>query len=425
MPSSPTPFLDALPAGVATSTEQLDRFRVNDVEPSVVARPESIEQLSACLAAAAKAEARVVAVGCATQLDFGRPPLAYDVALATDGLNRVIAHEAADLTVTVEAGITLAALNAQLAAHQQYLALDPPHPESATIGAILATDSCGPSRYSQGKARDLLIGVTAGRSDGKIVKGGGRVVKNVAGYDLMKVFIGSHGTLGVITSASFKLKPLPTHRAMVVVSSDDFADSLSRCLRWRDAAIEPMFLEALDGEAARQCGLEGNLALIGFAGSEREVTSQVDELRRLQPAGTTITGDASFARAYERIRDFRCAGDAKTWVAKVSVATARLSAAIDAVRTQARQHEVRCAVSAHAGNGVAWIRLDHGEPSRAAKVIAAVRDRGIACVLSRVPASEQSSTDPWGTMPAMALQAGIKRALDPDGRFSPGRLTAS
>jgi len=192
-------------------------FAVDEHTPPYVALPTTIDELARCVAAAHAADLAVIPAGNGSQLHVGRAPTRYDLALSTQKLTRVLAHEAADMTVTVEAGITLAQLNALLASAGQRLPLDPPHPELTTIGGLIATDACGPLRLAHGKVRDLLIGVTVVLADGTPTHGGGRVVKNVAGYDLMKLFTGSFGTLGIVVEATFKLRPLPEHEAVFVL----------------------------------------------------------------------------------------------------------------------------------------------------------------------------------------------------------------
>ena len=187
-----------LEPGAVVSGDASGAFAVDGRTPQDVAFPATIDEVARCAAAAHAADLAVIPVGNGTQLHIGRPPRRYDLALSTQRLNRILAHEAADMTVTVEAGITLAQLNTALATAGQRLPIDPPHPERTTIGALIATDASGPLRLSQGKVRDLLIGITVVLADGTLVHGGGRVVKNVAGYDLMKLFTGSFGTLGII-----------------------------------------------------------------------------------------------------------------------------------------------------------------------------------------------------------------------------------
>src|ERR687883_1494657 len=146
------------------------------------------------------------------------PPRRLDQIIETTGLNRVVEYEPADLTVTVEAGMRFAELQQRLAEEGQFLALDPPAAEGATIGGVIATNASGPLRFAYGTARDLVIGTRVANPDGTLTRAGGRVVKNVAGYDLTKLYIGSLGTLGVIVELSFKLAPIPPVLSTVVGS---------------------------------------------------------------------------------------------------------------------------------------------------------------------------------------------------------------
>ena len=184
-------------------------YAIDGQAPHCAVFPNTIGDASRCAAAADRAGFATVAVGNGTQLGIGRAPRRYDVALSTQHMHRIVAHEAADMTVTVEAGATVTQLNDALSSAGQWLPLDPPHPDATTIGALIATNASGPLRVSQGTVRDLLIGITIVLADGTAIHGGGRVVKNVAGYDLMKLFTGSFGTLGIIAEATFKIRPRP------------------------------------------------------------------------------------------------------------------------------------------------------------------------------------------------------------------------
>jgi len=173
--------------------------------PARVIRPQTL----ADAAEAVRSAQSVLPWGGGTGQDYGTPPRKGETLLDLSGLNRVVAHEYADMTITVEAGVTLAALQAQLAQHGQFLPLDPPNAETATVGGLLATDAFGPYRLGYGTARDWLIGLKVLDAQGRLIKGGGKVVKNVTGYDLPKLHIGALGTLGVIVEATFKVSPKP------------------------------------------------------------------------------------------------------------------------------------------------------------------------------------------------------------------------
>ena len=182
-------------------------YVVDGRSPEAVAFPGSKEEVAAVVLAAAEAEMPVTPWGGGTKMGIGAPPQRWGLVLALKRLNRLLEHEPGDLTATVEAGMTLGALQRELGGRGQWLSLDPAHPDEATLGGILSSNAAGPRRHLYGSCRDLLIGVTVVTAAGALVKGGGKVVKNVAGYDLPKLFIGAFGTLGVVVEATVKLRP--------------------------------------------------------------------------------------------------------------------------------------------------------------------------------------------------------------------------
>ena len=186
-----------------------------------VAEPASTHEAAALLRAAGDLGLSVLPRGTGSRLDWGCPPRSCDLIVSTARLNQIIEHAAGDLVVTVQAGVHLDALQERLATEGQRLALDPPG--GATIGGLIATNVTGSLRFRYGAPRDLLIGITIVRADGTTAKAGGKVVKNVAGYDLGKLFAGSYGTLGLITQATFRLHPLPVASTWVTAQADDAA----------------------------------------------------------------------------------------------------------------------------------------------------------------------------------------------------------
>jgi glycolate oxidase FAD binding subunit len=230
-------------------------------------RPAGLEEASAYLAAAF-AESRQVRIG---------------VDLTTDRLARLLEHEAGDLTCTVEAGIRLSALRAALAPERQRLALDPPG--DPTVGACLALNLSGPLRHRYGPPRDLVLGVTLVLADGSIVNAGGKVVKNVAGYDLSRLVCGSRGTLALIARVSLRLHPLPAATRTLVVETDAPAAAVERLVR---STLQPSALDVLH---------PGRVAVL-FEGSEAAVASQLEAARAL--VGGDEAGDEIWAEARRR-----------------------------------------------------------------------------------------------------------------------------
>ena len=223
----PAPFLAALGPDALLADDALHPFAVDGLLPQLALQPSTADSLAAALALADRAELAVILHGGGSSLHVGRPPERYDLALDTRRLDRLIAYEPDDLTVTLETGMTVARLQALLAQRGQFLPFDVPFPTRATVGGALAAARSGPRRARFGGPRDWLIGCRVALPDGTLIRSGGRVVKNVSGYDLCKLFVGSFGTLGAIVEASFKLRPLPTADATLIFPAPDFDRALA------------------------------------------------------------------------------------------------------------------------------------------------------------------------------------------------------
>ena len=215
------------PAGRAAGEEDA----ILGVQPSVVFEPESIEEAVEVMRETGRDGKSLAVVGGGTDLELGTPPSRLDVVVRTRRLARVIEHAPSDQIVIAQAGMTLSALQQTLAPHGQQLALDPPLPERATVGGIVAANAFGPRRARYGSVRDLIIGISLVRADGTLARGGGKVVKNVAGFDLPKLLVGSLGTLGMIVSATFRLHPLPEDTATLLMPERDAKPAVSPTVR--------------------------------------------------------------------------------------------------------------------------------------------------------------------------------------------------
>src|SRR5947207_5401278 len=243
-----------------------------------VVEPGSVDEVATLLRDASRDGLAVIPRGGGTKLDWGRPPRRADLVLSTVRLDRVLEHAWGDMTATVEAGCTVARLQHALAEHGQRLACDPLWPERATIGGILAASDNGPLRARFGALRDLIIGVTLVLADGTIAKSGGKVVKNVAGYDLPKLATGGFGTLGVITRAVFRLHPLPRNTRTLTIAVDS-ADAMQRViLAILGAQLAPAAVQARNGSV--DILLEGTLD--GIAAQESAI-KQFGEVREGSP----------------------------------------------------------------------------------------------------------------------------------------------
>ncbi|MEK7700920.1 MAG: FAD-binding oxidoreductase, partial [candidate division NC10 bacterium] len=273
------------PANVLTGVD-LSPHVVEGRTPEAAVFPASIEEVAAVIGLAAEAALPVTPWGGGTAASVGMPAARAGLVVGLSRLNRLVEHEPGDLTATVEAGVTVEALQAALRSRGQWLSLDPPDAERATVGGVLSTNASGPRRHLYGTARDLLIGVTVVTAEGAVVKGGGKVVKNVAGYDLPKLFIGSYGTLGIIVEATVKLRPLPDDERLVGVSFDRLKDAGTAVRALMASDLIPNAVELLDAIAGSALlgGSVGAALIVGFDGLPDQIEWQCAELARLAGA---------------------------------------------------------------------------------------------------------------------------------------------
>ena len=417
------------PAGTAALLDQLagrsaggaarmgsDADAIDGVRPRLVASPATGEAVAETLAWAVGEGLAVHVAGGGTKQQWGAPPAAIDLLLTTARLGRVLEHRHGDLTATVEAGATLASVNMELAAHGQRLPWDPPWPERATIGGIVASNDSGPHRHGHGAPRAAIIGVSVARVDGQIARAGGIVVKNVAGYDLSRLLTGSFGCLGVILTATFKLAPAPSDSRTVEVMSGSLEQAGSVASALADAPLTPAVFE-LTGTPPR--------LLIRFESVEASVVQQADEacaIARAEGCAATVLDGAPEAAAW-RLHAVHWEGDAT--LVKLTTAPAELFPTIAAVRAQAAGVGVGVSVAGRAVLGVADLKLE-GTAAAQASLISHVREqlppgRG-AAVIRRAGGSLRRAIDAWGPIgDSLAVMQAIKRQFDPAGLLNPGR----
>jgi glycolate oxidase FAD binding subunit len=399
--------------------------------PAVALFPDAVEAVGEALALLDGAGASVLPWGGGTEiLPMDRPP---DVTLGTERLNRLIDYQPDDMTVTAEAGMRLADLQAILAERGQVVPIDPPHPERATLGGIVATNRTGPWRCGYRSPRDWLIGLAAVGADGRRVKGGGRVVKNVAGYDLPRLYAGSRGTLGVIVEVSFKVMPRPPAAAFVAVPLESVARAEEAIARIMDSDLIPTSLELLNrrgyGELT-EAALGGDRPFVLFAGFEgvaTDVTWQVHALRDLL-AGAAATTSIPEIRREALAADLRAfpsrPGFLTASAALVSSDVAPFAARCEA---EAEGQQMSVAVAAHAANGIVRLSVHSPtrDPIRAAALVETLRAdaaaRGGSLVVTGAAPELAGRVEYWGPPgPTLRLMRGLKETLDPNGTFFGG-----
>ncbi len=381
---------------------------VDGVAPGLVARPASTEQVSALLRTAAEHGLTVTPRGRATKLSWGLRPRSVDLVVDVSAMDRVLDHQAGDLIVETQAGARLSDVQRVVAEGRQRLAVDETM-IGATIGGTVATNASGPRRLAAGTARDLLIGITVVRADGVVAKAGGRVVKNVAGYDLGKLVVGSFGTLGVVVEAIFRLHPLAEVQrwvSMPVSTAAEAAEAVHAVVHSQavPAAVEVEW--SAPGDGAVQVLLEGR----ADAGDGRAAT--VAEL--LGAASVTSEEAPTGWAAYP--------WEQGETALKLTCVLSGLSDVLEV----ARDAEVR--VRGSGGAGVLYGALGSDAVTTTAAVTrlreVCGRHGGTVVVLDG-PAEVKRDLGPegvWGPVPALDLMRRVKDQFDPDHRLSPGRF---
>ena len=372
-------------------------------------------------------------IGGGTALDFGLPAKQPGVGLSTAGINRVVDYPARDMTITVEAGVTMATLAATLATEAQRLPVDAPQADRATLGGLVATAPSGPRRYGHGTMRDYVIGITAVDGRGVPFHGGGRVVKNVAGYDFCKLLTGSLGTLGVITQITLRVKPVPERNALVTcdVSDLDQAEKLLAALV--DFESPPAAIELVTGPAWLETSnlLSDNGApaalVVGLEGTDAEVawmTARLtDQWHAAGVANVKTLADEQAEPLWGLLTEFPAQRDAPL----VIKANIRPGAVVEYVKL-VQEIDAECSIQAHAGSGIVIVRFskipddDHGKVLVGRLQPAAARAGGSSIVLS-CPGGRLTRQAYWGPRTeSVDVMDKIREQFDPQGLFNPGRF---
>lgn len=407
---------------------------VDGVVPRLVVSPASTGQVAAVVARAAAHGASLVARGAGTKLDWGRPPEGVEILVELSAMDRVLEHAVGDFVARVEAGTTLDRLGALLAAAGQRLPVEQVVPGS-TVGGVIATGLSGPSRHLDGAVRDVLIGLTVVRADGVVARSGSKVVKNVAGYDLAKLFTGSFGTLGIVTEATFRLRPLPRARQVVTCELPDEDDLAAALTALRAAEIAASAIEVdrcVDPGRPAEVGPAGTDGAIRLAvlleGDERSLTARV-------AATVAALGHAIGAAGTTAPAPVRTAPGVPSWWAEVpGPVTTKLSCAPGDVPGLLRdlaawsaRHARPLAVRGAAADGVLWAGCPAAtEPAAVGALLEVARARcertGGGAVLLRAPAETKAALDSWGPVRGLDLMRRVKMSFDPGRLLAPGRF---
>ena len=446
---------------IADPTE-LSPYSIGGQLPGAAARPGSSAEVAETVKFAARENLAIVPMAARTKLSMGMPPTRYDLALDLNRLDRVIVYDPDDLTLAVEPGIPLARLAGILAEHNQSLPLTVPWMKRATAGGTIASGIDSPLRQFYGTARDYVLGIEFVTGDGQVVKSGGRVVKNVSGYDIHKLLIGSLGTLGVITRINFRTFPLRDSTNVFVAAVDSAADAIGICNRVAQSALRPLTLDIVGplagdffsndpaAELDRSPTVEplssARWALVvSFAGQEKALERYQRDLRLLMEfppsgksagVGSIVMKGTEGAAVLERVREFLAisleSSPAAT-IVKLSVLPGRMTRLVDDADRVLRESDLPWAAMLR-GGGVIYLALSPKELGGTVRDrVAEVTERLLASCAALggnasvpwCPPEWKSSLNVWGRSPGDTEYVHkLKNVFDPPGILAPGRFAA-
>ncbi|ELS03638.1 FAD/FMN-dependent dehydrogenase [Xenococcus sp. PCC 7305] len=388
-----------------------------------LAVPETVADLATIIEAAAQEKWRIIPCGNGSKLDWGSLTEKINLVVSTQKCDRIIDHAEGDLTVTVEAGVQLADLQAKLQATGQFLPIDPIYPQEATIGGIVATADTGSLRHGYGGIRDLILGISFVRADGKIAKGGGRVVKNVAGYDLMKLFTGSYGSLGIISQVTFRTYPIPATAQTFILTGD--APSIATAIKQiKNSGLTPTAADLVTGSVSSALELGNKLGLLvrfqTIPESIAEQGSQLDAIAQSLDLSVTSYQEETEAQIWQKLSELiRIPQSSDGITCKLGILP---SSAVQLFQELAEISPTKSLARIHIGSGLGscqWLESDRAAITRMRSLCQ--QQQGFLTVLSAAKSVKQE-IDIWGYSGNTAIMMQkIKQQFDPQNIFNPQR----
>ena len=405
------------PDAVTVQAEALTLHRIDGITSRVVITPESNEQIVTALRHCSEARATVAPWGGGTAMALGNPPRQVDVVMKLEKLNRVIEHDSANLTVSAQCGMTLAALQSTLQGERQFVPIDAPFPARSTLGGIVAANLNGPRRSACGSVRDLVIGMKVVLASGEAIKAGGKVVKNVAGYDMCKLFIGSLGTLGIIAEVTIRVAPVAEIAATLIARGTlDQAQNFVKDLARSQLLPGAVFL-------LRQNNPDDWRIAVGCEGFTETVARQLHDLQAIAPrAGmkTEVARAEHHSDLWAKLRDLPFEADRVVY--RVTIPRAAIFAFIE----QIKDWNIREIVS-DTSTGTVWLAFPASKAAiaRFSAIEKLALERQGHAVIFAAPAALKTGINVWGPSPTtLSLMREIKRQFDPDELLNPGRFLA-
>ncbi|MGL6138190.1 MAG: FAD-binding oxidoreductase [Planktothrix sp.] len=379
--------------------------------------PQTQEQLAEVIAYTHEHQLTVLPCGFCSKIDWGGRVKNIDFVVSTQGMNQLIEHAVGDLTVTVEAGMKFSQLQAILAQENQFLGFDPSYPETSTIGGIIATGDTNSLRHRYRSIRDLILGISIVRYDGKIAKAGGRVVKNVAGYDLMKLFTGSYGTLGIISQITLRVYPQVEASGTVILTGE--ASGIAQVNQiLLSSALTPVAVDLISSELSKKLGFGDNLGLIvQFQSIPESVQQQSQRLMELgEKLGLkAIYSDSDEENLWQQLKQQIWQSESKdSIICKIGITPT------SAVKTLIESQTIGVI---HAGVGLGVLRFDGVSPQTLLKLRNWCESQGGFLSILKAPVDLKQELEVWGYAGnGLNLMRQIKQQFDPQNQFSPNRF---
>jgi glycolate oxidase FAD binding subunit len=432
-------------ANVTEDPEKLKALAVDGLIPKVWVAPGTIEETSKVVAYACAEKLAVIPMGSGTKMTLGGIPKKFDILLSTKRMNRYNDYDIANLTVGVESGVTLAEIQAKLAGEGRgyFIPLDPQHTQGATVGGIVATNDSGAKRFLYGGNRDFILGIKAVMPNGDIVVSGGKAVKNVAGYDMTKLMIGSMGAIGIICEITFRITPKPDAEATLLFPFNGLKEGAGFLRKLLHSKYYPASLELINAKMAaglkETSALNGKyIAAIALDGIEEWVArlkTDLSEMGRQEGASDVVVLSADAHRdfwiAYRDIADTLAKTDSNIVSLKANFALSKVTEMVGAFEAALKEAGFDCALFCSAGNGILRAAFALGKDPGAKTAVAAALigkltaeavKNGGNLIVERAPKAIKEKVNVWGqTRSDVVVVRRMKEKQDPAGILNPGR----
>lgn len=426
-------------SNVNTDSSGLEGYSVDGLVPKAVLFPENEEQISEVMKVASRESVSIMPVGSGTKRSLGNIPTKLDVMLSTQKLDRVLEHEARDMVATTQCGVTLESFQNKLGENNQFLSVNPMHQaRGATIGGIIASNASGPLRLRYGTLRELLIGLRVVRADGTVFKGGSKVVKNVAGYDMPKLYVGSLGTLGIITEATLRLYPVPERSETYLVSFTTLEKCAGTVMELLKSdlvmnsleLLNPLFVNQVAGRSGIELKRKKYALAVRIMNVDKAVSEQMGLVKKVcnkaRGQGVTVKGELE-NKLWDEIVNYPWNESSENLAKlKAGVLITDVPGVFAELEESGSRNGVTVYASSKAGNGILDITLA-GNISELVSTIRALREYcksiGGNLVIEAASPELKSEIDVWGNMGSgLSLMKRIKSNFDPNGILNPGRF---